>query len=137
MPSALILSRHSYRAMPLAEQLVHHWSVNPGPLVLGTALLKYPTPTVDRDRQLVTFALSRLLTQIISYSGAQASLLESVCRHTVRTISYPNCFGSQRIVSEDDGVLLPQPFLLIVCTHWIFTPASTMRFSDFPAFSQI
>ncbi len=50
MPSALILSRHSYRAMPLAEQLVHHWSVNPGPLVLGTALLKYPTPTVDRDR---------------------------------------------------------------------------------------
>ena len=41
--------------MPLAEQLEHHWSVNPGPLVLGTALLKYPTPTVDRDRQLCYF----------------------------------------------------------------------------------
>jgi hypothetical protein len=36
--------------MLLAEQLEHQRSVNPGPLVLGTALLKYPTPTADRDR---------------------------------------------------------------------------------------
>jgi len=50
MLSALILSGHSYSAMPLARQLKHHWSVNPGPLVLGTAPLKYPTPTTDRDR---------------------------------------------------------------------------------------
>ena len=34
----------------LAEQLVHQRYVHPGPLVLGTAPLKYPTPTADRDR---------------------------------------------------------------------------------------
>ncbi len=36
--------------MLLAEQLVHQRYVHPGPLVLGTALLKFPTPTTDRDR---------------------------------------------------------------------------------------
>ena len=36
--------------MPLARQLVHQRSVHSGPLVLGTALLKYLTPMVDRDR---------------------------------------------------------------------------------------
>ena len=36
--------------LPLAEQLVHQKSVHPGPLVLGTDPLKFPTPTVDRDR---------------------------------------------------------------------------------------
>jgi hypothetical protein len=50
MLSALILSEHSYPAMPLARQLEHQRSVNPGPLVLGIALLKYPTPTTDKDR---------------------------------------------------------------------------------------
>ncbi len=50
MPSALIPSRLSYSAMPLAGQLIHQWSVHPGPLVLGTAPFKFPTPTTDRDR---------------------------------------------------------------------------------------
>ena len=50
MPSAVILSEHSYSALPLARQLVHQWFVHPGPLVLGATLLKYPTPTADRDR---------------------------------------------------------------------------------------
>ena len=36
--------------MPLAGQLIHQWSVCPGPLVLGTAPLKFPAPTTDRDR---------------------------------------------------------------------------------------
>ena len=31
-------------------QLVHQRSVHPGPLVLRTAPLKYPTPAPDRDR---------------------------------------------------------------------------------------
>jgi hypothetical protein len=38
------------RLVPLAGQPVHQRSVHPGPLVLGTAPLKYPTPTEDRDR---------------------------------------------------------------------------------------
>ena len=50
MLSAVILSELSYPAMPLARQLVHQRLVHPGPLVLGTDLLKSPTPTVDRDR---------------------------------------------------------------------------------------
>ena len=50
MPSAVILSAHSYPALPLARQQVHQWCVHPGPLVLGAAPLKSPTPTADRDR---------------------------------------------------------------------------------------
>ena len=50
MLSAVIRSQHSYPAMPLARQLEHQRSVQPGPLVLGSDLLKYPTPTTDRDR---------------------------------------------------------------------------------------
>ena len=50
MPSAFISSARSYPAVPLAEQLVHQRCVHPGPLVLGTELHKYPTPTADRDR---------------------------------------------------------------------------------------
>src|SRR5574344_2203501 len=50
MPSAFITTAHGYPAMPLAGQLVHRRCVRPGPLVLRSALLKYPTPTTDRDR---------------------------------------------------------------------------------------
>ena len=32
------------------EQLPHHRYVNPGPLVLGIEPLKFPAPTVDKDR---------------------------------------------------------------------------------------
>jgi hypothetical protein len=50
MLSAVILSERSYSAMPLARQQIHQRFVHPGPLVLGAALLKFPTPTADRDR---------------------------------------------------------------------------------------
>ena len=50
MLSAVILSVLSYPAMQLASQPVHQRYVHSGPLVLGTAPLKYLTPTVDRDR---------------------------------------------------------------------------------------
>ena len=36
--------------MLLAEQLVRQRYVRSGPLVLGTAPIKYPAPTTDRDR---------------------------------------------------------------------------------------
>jgi len=38
------------RRLLLAEQPVHQRFVHPGPLVLGTAPRKSPTPTADRDR---------------------------------------------------------------------------------------
>src|SRR3954469_2079303 len=50
MLSAVIPPERSQPAMPLAEQLAHQRSVRPGPLVLGTALLKTPTRAADRDR---------------------------------------------------------------------------------------
>jgi hypothetical protein len=50
MLSAVIFARLSYPAMPLARQLAHQRSVHSGPLVLGAAPLKSPTPTADRDR---------------------------------------------------------------------------------------
>jgi|SRR6267143_326311 hypothetical protein len=50
MLSALISSAGRKPAMLLAKQLAHESCVRPGPLVLGTALLKSLTPTEDRDR---------------------------------------------------------------------------------------
>src|SRR6056297_693603 len=50
MLSAVIPSGLSYPALRLAPQPVHQRSVHPGPLVLGTAPLKFRTPTADRDR---------------------------------------------------------------------------------------
>ncbi len=48
--SAVIRSARSYPAMPLARQQEHQRCSHPGPLVLGTASLKSPPPTEDRDR---------------------------------------------------------------------------------------
>ena len=50
MPSAFIPSELSYSAMHLVVHQMHQRFVHPGPLVLRTAPLKYPTPTTDRDR---------------------------------------------------------------------------------------
>src|SRR5687767_8927918 len=50
MLSAVILSGLSYPAMHLAVQPEHQRSVHLGPLVLEIALLKFPSPTEDRDR---------------------------------------------------------------------------------------
>src|ERR687893_723018 len=50
MLSAVIPSVHGYPAVPLAGQPVHQRYVHSGPLVLGVAPLKPPTPTEDRDR---------------------------------------------------------------------------------------
>ena len=50
MLSAVILSERGYPAVPLVGQLVDQRFVRPGPLVLGTAPRKSPSPTADRDR---------------------------------------------------------------------------------------
>ena len=50
MLSAIIHSKHSYPAMPLARQQEHQRFVHPGPLVLRTAPLKFPTTTEDKDQ---------------------------------------------------------------------------------------
>src|SRR5438128_4165830 len=50
MLSAVIPAERSQPAVHLAVQLAHQRFVRPGPLVLGTAFLKSPTATADRDR---------------------------------------------------------------------------------------
>src|SRR6266540_4431387 len=50
MLSALLRSGPGYPALPLAGQPAHQRTVPPGPLVLGGAPRKRPTPTTDRDR---------------------------------------------------------------------------------------
>ncbi len=50
MLSAVIHSEYSYPAMPLARQQERQRFVHPGPLVLRTGLLKFPTPTEDKDQ---------------------------------------------------------------------------------------
>src|SRR3990167_7050950 len=50
MLSAFIPSERSYPAMPLTRQLVHQRFVHPGPLVLRTNLLNFPTNTEGIDR---------------------------------------------------------------------------------------
>src|SRR6267142_3084256 len=50
MLSAVITSRRTKPAVLPTEQLAHQKSVRPGPLVLGTALLKSPARAADRDR---------------------------------------------------------------------------------------
>lgn len=50
MLSAFIPSGLGFPAVPLAGQLVNQRSVQPGPLVLGSAPLKYPAPAADKDR---------------------------------------------------------------------------------------
>src|ERR1700760_3318381 len=50
MLSALISYKHSYSALQLTSQLIHQRFAQPGPLVLGSAPIKFLTPTTDRDR---------------------------------------------------------------------------------------
>ena len=50
MLSALILSEHSYPALPLTRQPEHQRFVKLGPLVLEFEPLTFPAPTADKDR---------------------------------------------------------------------------------------
>ena len=66
MLSAVIPSIHSYPAARLAPRQVHQRYVHPGPLVLGTNPLKFPTPTADRDQTVSRRSEPSSRTAIIS-----------------------------------------------------------------------
>src|SRR5438045_6733190 len=83
MLSALIPSAGRKSAMPLAGQLAHESCVRPGPLVLGTAFLRFPTAAADRDRHDCYRRRRGAVGQVISV------LPGSACRHAGRTISSP------------------------------------------------
>src|SRR5436190_12465916 len=90
MLSALILSAGRQPAVPLAGQLAHESCVRPGPLVLGTAPLKSPTPTVDRDRH--SCYRDATATDVVSYRGPNisAGLYMSPCRSDHLFTAHPN-----------------------------------------------
>ena len=65
MPSAVIHSQLSYRALPSARQLAHQRLLHPNPLVLRIDLLNIPTPTPDRDRPVSRRSEPSSLTTLI------------------------------------------------------------------------
>jgi hypothetical protein len=135
MPSALIHSAGRQPAMLLAEQLAHESCVRPGPLVLGTAPLKSPTPATDRDRHICYLGPShaaRTDGQVIS-----AWLCMSPCRSDHLFTVQRTVFGvwSLRILDEVES------FLLIDRTDGFsllrIRGTSTVGYSVFPAYSRI
>ncbi len=66
MLSEVIHARHSYPALPLAEQLVHQRSVHSGPLVLGANFLKN-----RRLQQIGDQPVSRMLPTITRCIGLE------------------------------------------------------------------
>src|SRR6059036_1575350 len=124
MLSAVIRNGHSYRAMPLAGQLVHHRSAHPGPLVLGTTPRNSPARTLDRDRLSVT---------------RPADFLFSLAPYVAAGIR-PYLLDLHRVwrMACEDSDHVDRSFLLIVRTSRIFTAhRSSGGSTEFPAFSQI
>ena len=110
MLSAVILSAHSYPAMPLARQLVHQRCVHPGPLVLGTAPLKIRTPTADRDRTVSRRSKPSSRTTLIGEQPNPWDLLQPqdvMSRH--RGAKHPRRYGLLEGIS-----LLSPAYLLSV-----------------------
>ena len=115
MLSAVILSAHSYPAMPLARQLVHQRCVHPGPLVLGTAPLKIRTPTADRDRTVSRRSKPSSRTTLIGEQPNPLDLLQPqdvMSRH--RGAKHP------RRCELLGGISLLSPAYLLSVERWPF-----------------
>ena len=115
MLSAVILSAHSYPAMPLARQLVHQRCVHPGPLVLGTAPLKIRTPTADRDRTVSRRSKPSSRTTLIGEQPNPWDLLQPqdvMSRH--RGAKHP------RRCELLEGISLLSPAYLLSVERWPF-----------------
>ena len=115
MPSAVILSDHSYPALLLAQQQVHQWIVHPGPLVLGATPLKYPTPTADRDRTVSRRSKPSSRTTLIGEQPNPWDLLQPqdvMSRH--RGAKHPRRYGLL------GGISLLSPAYLLSVERWPF-----------------
>ena len=110
MLSVVIHSVRSYPAMLQAEQPDHQRYVQPGPLVLGTALLKYPTPTADKDRTVLRRSEPSSRTALIGEQPNPWDLLQpqdAMSRH--RGAKPPRRYGLLEEIS-----LLSPAYLLSV-----------------------
>ena len=110
MLSTLIRSEHSYPTLPLARQLEHQRFVHSGPLVLGTAPLKYPTPTEDKDRTVLRRSEPSSRTALIGEQPNPWDLLQpqdAMSRH--RGAKPPRRYG----LSEEISLLSPAYLLSV------------------------
>ena len=115
MPSAIIPSAHSYAALPLARQLLHQRCVHPGPLVLGTNPLKFPTPTADRDQTVSRRSEPSSRTTLIGEQPNPWDLLQPqdvMSRH--RGAKQPRRYGLLGVIS------LLSPAYLLSVERWPF-----------------
>ena len=115
MLSAVIPSVLSYPAMQLASQPVHQRYVHPGPLVLGTAPLKYPTPMADRDRTVSRRSKPSSRTTLNGEQPYPWDLLQpqdEMSRH--RGAKHPRRYGLL------GGISLLSPAYLLSVERWPF-----------------
>ena len=115
MLSAVILSERSYPAMQLASQPENQRFVHSGPLVLGAALLKYPTPTEDRDRTVSRRSKPSSRTALMGEQTNPWDLLQpqdAVSRH--RGAKPPRRYGLLEAIS------LLSPAYLLSVERWPF-----------------
>ena len=115
MLSAVIPSVHSYPALLLAKQLVHQWYVHPGPLVLGTTPVKFPTPMADRDRTVSRRSEPSSRTTLIGEQPNPWDLLQPqdvMSRH--RGAKHPRRYGLL------GGISLLSPAYLLFVERWPF-----------------
>ena len=115
MLSAVILSVHSYPAMPLARQPVHQRYVPPGPLVLRAAPLSFPTTTADRDRTVSRRSEPSSRTTLIGEQPNPWDLLQPqdvMSRH--RGAKQPRRYGLLGVIS------LLSPAYLLSVERWPF-----------------
>ena len=115
MLSAVIPSILSYAAMPLARQQLHQRYVHHGPLVLGAAPRKSPTPTADRDRTVSRRSKPSSRTTLIGEQPNPWDLLQpqdAMSRH--RGAKHP------RRCELLGGISLLSPAYLLSVERWPF-----------------
>ena len=115
MLSALISSAHGYAALLLTEQLPHQKCVIPGPLVLRNEPLKFPTPTVDKDRTVSRRSEPSSRTTLIGEQPNPWDLLQPqdvMSRH--RGAKHPRRYGLL------GGISLLSPAYLLSVERWPF-----------------
>ncbi len=115
MLSAVIISEHSYPAMPLARQQEHQRFVHPGPLVLRTGLLKSHTPTEDKDQTVSRRSVPSSRTSLYGEQPYPWDLLQPqdvMSRH--RGAKLHRRYGLL------DGISLLSPEYLLSVERWPF-----------------
>ena len=101
--------------MLLAEQLVHQRYVHPGPLVLGTNPVKFPTRIADRDRTVSRRSEPSSRTTLIGEQPNPWDLLQPqdvMSRH--RGAKHPRRYGLL------GGISLLSPAYLLSVERWPF-----------------